>query len=374
MHVLYLFAALLCGTATGQRAAGHRSPASPWHRQEAQTGHRHVAIANPEQLDVVLHTVCRDGFGRSRPLGAGTTISLHVPPGRYALGIADAAPSVPLALPPIGELGFEAAATLQVRIEQPPAEPCTTTPPHQPGRGWRWIPAGPALCGDALGVGREDERPLRSMHSAGFWLASHETSNAEYCAFLNASVRAAGTAPAAQNWLDLGGYKCRIRWHEEQQRYQTDAPNLPVVTVSWAGAVAYCDHQTLATGAVHRLPLEREWEKAARGPGSRAYAYGDTFRLAAANQESGRLVAIGTHKANGYGLYDMTGNAFEWCLNRYLDAPAGSRDREMRMLRGGSFVLDGVFVRNAMRMRLRPSVRADDVGFRVLREPMRKNT
>jgi formylglycine-generating enzyme required for sulfatase activity len=212
-----------------------------------------------------------------------------------------------------------------------------------------------------LGVGQEEERPLATPDTAGFWLAARETTNAQYVAFLNAIPR----DRIDPRWLDLEGPKCRVQWDAARRSWTTDAPDLPVVTVSWFGATAYCRWRTTCTGVPHRLPGETEWEKAARGPGSRVYAYGDTCTRARANQESGRLRATARFPANGFGLHDMTGNAFEWTRDAW---PRPDRTVTFRALRGGSFVLDGIFVRNAMRMRLRPEVRADDVGFRVLRE------
>ena len=160
-----------------------------------------------------------------------------------------------------------------------------------------------------------------------------------------------------------------MRLDEVTSRYVTDAPRHPVVTVSAAGADAYCRWRTLASGVVHRLPSEAEWEKAARGPGSRVYAYGDTCATLRANQESGALAEVGGYAPNGFGLHDMTGNAFEWTRDVYVSGRSDDPDAgKFRALRGGSYLLDGIFCRNAMRMRLRPTVRADDVGFRVLRE------
>ena len=82
--------------------------------------------------------------------------------------------------------------------------------------------------------------------------------------------------------------------------------------------------------------------------------------------------------SNGYGLLDVTGNAFEWTRDVYVFDPTIDREQvgqfhadgaeAYRVLRGGSFVLDGVYLRNSFRMRLRPDVRTDDIGFRVLRE------
>lgn len=315
---------------------------------------RRVILHNPTGASLYLLTARRDAWQEpARPLGAGKQLCLALPPGRYAVQVGPGGRRLPLPLPP-AELGYQPLVAQQLRIWPWPAD----LP------GYAWIPAGPALRGDALGVGQEDERPLATPQVRGFWLAREECDNAAYVAFLN-DLPPARVDPT---WLDLDGAKCRIHWDAATGRYATDAPDLPVVTVSHPGATAYCRWLSSKTGVPHRLPTETEWEKAARGPGSRVYAYGDTCRAAAANQESGRLRAGGCYAANGFGLFDMTANAFEWCADIYHKPEAPAAGAELRVLRGGSFVLDGIFVRNAMRMHLRASVRADDVGFRVLRE------
>lgn len=322
---------------------------------------RAVAIANASGQALTLWPAVRDGWGEPTPLGDAATLALSLPPGRYALQLGTSERRVPLPLP-AREPGYAPPATTTLAV--------APWPPDE--RDWRWIPGGPALRGDEFGVGQEDERPIATPTVAGFWLAAHETTNAQFAAFLDAVGRDA----VARGWLDLDGPQCRVRWDAATGKFATDAPDLPVVTVSWHGAVAYCDWLTATTGRRHRLPSETEWEKAARGPGTRVYAYGDTCTTAAANQESGRLRAVGAFAPNGFGLFDMTGNAFEWTNDAFVRNAHGAHPDDddaaqrpaFRALRGGSFVLDGIFVRNAMRMRLRADVRADDVGFRVLRE------
>lgn len=314
---------------------------------------RLIVVHNDSQEALWLFQAVRDGWAKAQPLGADSRQHLHLSPGRYALGITPHRATVPLPLP-TEELGFAAPNSLEVTVGlQPP-----------PDQEWGWIPAGPCLLGDDLGVGQEDERPVTTPHLASFWLATHETTNAQFARFLNAIDE----PEVDRTWLDLQGRKCRIQWNETEGRYTTDAPTMPMVTVSHAGASAYCRWLTQITGVHHRLPTEAEWEKAARGPGSRVYAYGDTCQTLAANQESGQLLPVGGFAENGFGLFDMTGNAFEWTKDTYRSGRTNADDASYRSLRGGSFVLDGIFLRNSMRMRLRPGVRADDVGFRVLRE------
>lgn len=284
------------------------------------------------------------------------------------------APSIDVALP----LGASMVVARRVEQEWRQALPMHATavrpdvltlfvrPPRAQQDGLVWIPAGPALIGDELGVGQESERPARVLDVPGFWMGNTEVSNGEFVVFLNACDE---VDPA---WFDAQSRKVHIR-RGDDGRHVTDAARMPIVTVSHAGAIAYCEHKSRTTGKRYRLPTEIEWEKAARGPQSFVFAYGNVCEHGLANQATGMLAEAGSHAANGFGLVDMTGNAFEWTADVY-DERAYERGEvpasgEYRALRGGSFVLDGVYLRNSMRMKLRSGVRADDVGFRVVCEP-----
>jgi sulfatase modifying factor 1 len=315
-----------------------------------------VRIDNPGALPLTLHQV-EDGTDpaqKSRRL-KGHLIELLLPVGgRYRLTVH--APGMDVAVP----IPVPKRATLPPRIEvtvdlPPPADP-----------DFAFVPAGPALLGDILGVGQPDERPARIAFVDAFWIGRHEVTNREFAAFLDSQ-----TGSIDPDWIDLGSRKCRIRFDAGTGHHTTDRPDEPVVTVSHGGASAYCAWLGRATGTVHRLPTAIEWEKAARGPDSSTYAYGDIYERDAANQESGRLAAVGVSgPMTGFGTFDMTGNAFEWTADAYpqrADAPEDQR-LAYRELRGGSFVLDGMYLRNSFRMKLRPGVHADDVGFRVVRE------
>jgi formylglycine-generating enzyme required for sulfatase activity len=193
-----------------------------------------------------------------------------------------------------------------------------------------------------------------------------EVTNEEYTGFLNAAGQ---TEPG---WLDLASRQCKIK--KTDAGFTTDAPRLPVVTVTFAGAEAFCRWKSKKTGWLCRLPTESEWEKAARGPESYVYAYGNVYEPDEANQESGRLLPVQSFSPNGFGLYDMTGNAFEWVAGRYAWSPADPPNPYTHVLRGGSFVLDGMYLRNSFRMRQSPTVMTDDIGFRAVYEnpPLRE--
>jgi formylglycine-generating enzyme required for sulfatase activity len=308
-----------------------------------------LRIENPRRISLSLHRVDSDW---KDTLGSPSELQRVLPEGAYWVQAGRLKYPVPLLR------AVRTDGPFVLRIEEAPAEE----------EAWSYIPAGLSLQGDTLGIGQEDERPAHLAWISGFWMSRREVTNEEYCEFLNASELLDPT------WLNLESRKCMIR--RGPGGFVAASPRLPVVTVSWIGAKSYADWLTRKTGRLHRLPTEAEWEKAARGPESFVYSYGNVYTSRCANQESGRLEEVGRFAPNGFGLFDMTGNAFEWVADGY-DREAYARrerrdpcvpaEREYHLLRGGSFVLDGVYLRNSFRMRYRPTVQADDIGFRLVR-------
>ena len=104
--------------------------------------------------------------------------------------------------------------------------------------------------------------------------------------------------------------------HWDGNTYPEGKANHPVVYTSWFAAVAY------ALWAGKRLPTEAEWEYAARGGlANQNYPWGDTSDTTKANYDRkvGDTTPVGKYSPNGYGLYDITGNVWEWCLDLYDD-------------------------------------------------------
>ncbi len=144
----------------------------------------------------------------------------------------------------------------------------------------------------------------------------------------------------------------------------------PVEQVSWNDCDAFCKKTKL------RLPTEAEWEYACRA-GQRTPRYGELDEIAWHRSNSeGTTHAVGTKKANGFGLYDMLGNVFEW-VNDYYDAysadeqtnPQGPSSGSNRVLRGGSWGSVTDFVRSSYRNGYTPGISHTKLGFRALRTP-----
>jgi formylglycine-generating enzyme required for sulfatase activity len=163
----------------------------------------------------------------------------------------------------------------------------------------------------------------------------------------------------------------------------------PVETVSWEDAVEFCARLSNKTGKTYRLPSEAEWEYACRAGTTTPFAFGETITPEIVNYDGNYPYASapkGTYRgetievgklglANGFGLYDMHGNVWEWCMDNwhhnYDGAPTdgsvwGGGDANLRVLRGGSWYVNGGNCRAANRLSLRPGDRNFYDGFRVV--------
>jgi formylglycine-generating enzyme required for sulfatase activity len=161
--------------------------------------------------------------------------------------------------------------------------------------------------------------------------------------------------------------------------------NLPIESVTWDEAVAFCEALSALpaerqAGRVYRLPTEAEWEYACRAGTTTAYSFGDDesllgdFAWFGANA-GGSTHPVGQKKPNGWGLYDMQGNVWEWCSDRYGDYaaaaatdPQGPAQGSSRVLRGGSWHVTARYCRSAIRNGDYPSFRIS-FGFRLALSP-----
>jgi formylglycine-generating enzyme required for sulfatase activity len=161
-----------------------------------------------------------------------------------------------------------------------------------------------------------------------------------------------------------------------------DCPECPVEQVSWEDIQDFLKKLNAATGKNYRLPTEAEWEYAARGGSkSNGHPYAGNHDLSSvawfSSNSGSKIHSVGQKQPNELGLYDMSGNVWEWCADRYganyyhnrpnPDVnPQGPPSGLWRVFRGGSWNYFQDLCRVGLRNRDRPSLRYHDLGFRLV--------
>jgi len=158
--------------------------------------------------------------------------------------------------------------------------------------------------------------------------------------------------------------------------------DFPVAQISWNDAVAYCRWLSEHEKSSYRLPTEAEWEYACRAGTMMQYSFGDDdsrLRKYGWPIENSVILAhpVGSLLPNSFGLFDMHGNLYEWCHDRFdakwysvspTDDPQGPPDGTARVLRGGSMHNGPLQCRSASRYSNQPTGRFNDCGFRVVQD------
>ena len=205
------------------------------------------------------------------------------------------------------------------------------------------VPGGTFIMGSPASEAErdQDEGPQRDVTVQSFYMSQYEVTQAQYKAVM-------GTSPSSFN-----------------------ADDLPVDSITWDNAVEFCKKLSAGTGRDYRLPTEAQWEFAARAGTTGPWA-GDLDAIAwyRGNSES-RTHPVGQKRPNGFGLYDMNGNVWEWCESKYKPYPYNGDDgredlqsNDVRVMRGGSWENTAASCRSAYRRRVIPDVRS--IGFRII--------
>jgi len=219
-----------------------------------------------------------------------------------------------------------------------------------------------------------DEFPVHEVEVGNFQISTYEITCSQYCAFLNKKNIPGNGITGDKMYLDMLDSDCPIRYSGGQFVPEPGKGIHPVTEITWYGAQAFCEWMG------GRLPTAAEWEYAAKGgKKGRDYKYsgGNDINQVAWYQDNarGNCHPVGEKKPNELGLYDMSGNAWEWCYDWYgfdyygkspVSNPAGPKTGDARVIRGGAWNMDPWNCRVSNRSSKPPKITYNYYGFRLL--------
>jgi len=261
------------------------------------------------------------------------------------------------------------------------------------GMGFSQIPAGEFKMGSPISEDMRfaDEGPLHSVKiSQPFWLGMHVVTVGQFKKFVHdTGYRTQAEKDGEGGWgyhagdKEYQGPSMKFNWRSVGWA-QTGAH--PVVNVTWLDAIEFCRWLSRVEGRQYRLPTEAQWEHACRAGAATPFSYGATLNSDQANFDGEQpyhdkvgpnlrsTSPVGSYKANAWGLYDMHGNVWEWCLDgkrAYVDAdmtdpsgPLGSAGE--KIVRGGCWSGKGYYCRSATRYTGSVNNRSCNTGFRIV--------
>jgi len=234
-------------------------------------------------------------------------------------------------------------------------------------------------------VWEDDSRPIHTVTVSSFYMGKYEVTQKE--------------------WFDVMGTTIESIAHARRIKLYGEGDNYPMYHVSWFHAIEYCNRRSIKEGLTpvytdarrfnkkdtiscdwnangYRLPTEAEWEYAAKGgngsPGNYIYSGSDNLDEVAwhENNSGGGSRPVGTKAPNRLGLYDMSGNVWEWCWDWYNEDyyrnspqtnPRGASSGIERVIRGSSWNRDAFVAPLATRLDFKPKDYSATIGFRLVR-------
>jgi formylglycine-generating enzyme required for sulfatase activity len=216
-----------------------------------------------------------------------------------------------------------------------------------------FVKGGSYIMGDEFGYGGSNEKPLHEVFVDDFYIGKNLVTQ--------------------EQWQIVMG--------SNPSRFKTGL-NLPVEQVSWEDAQKFISTLNEQTDGKYRLPTEAEWEYAARSRGGKQMWAGtsDESKLGLyawySNNSEDKTHPVGLKLPNGLGIYDMSGNVWEWVSDWYdedayskhkRNNPINNNSGRYRVVRGGGWYYDSECVRCSNRNYYAPDIRYFNIGFRLLR-------
>jgi formylglycine-generating enzyme required for sulfatase activity len=221
------------------------------------------------------------------------------------------------------------------------------------------IPGGTFMMGDDRH--HQDEQPIHQVTLPPFYMGKYPITQAQYRSIMGENM---GVGVGA---------------------------DYPIERINWDDALAFCSRLSHQTGKEYSLPSESQWEYACRATTTTAFHFGDIitpdlvnyngdypYNGAPTGENRAQATPVGSFPPNGFGLYDMHGNVWEWCLDEYqpnyLGTPtdgsalnsSGSQANLKRVMRGGAWDYVAKGCRSTVRCSLAPTIRIDGCGLRVV--------
>jgi formylglycine-generating enzyme required for sulfatase activity len=236
------------------------------------------------------------------------------------------------------------------------------------------VPAGPFWMGssDSDPHAKDSEKPRHESHLLEYHIGRFPVTNVEYKSFLEANPQ---YRIPFSNEMDDRLYN----WDNESRSFPPDKGDHPVVLVSWNDAIAYCSWLSQVTGKQYRLPIEEEWEKAARGsfPSEQRYPWEGDWKPDCSNTcELGLKDTTSIHhfeekNKSPFGIVDMAGNVWEWTNSWFKPYPGSLHESKKfgethRVVRGGSWFHESKLARISCRGRYELTTMRRYLGFRVV--------
>jgi len=270
------------------------------------------------------------------------------------------------------------------------------------------VPGGSFEMGNSFGgAGNSDELPVHTVKVSGFYMDKFEVTKGmwdEVASWASghgydigqgdgSTDRSDGTGSASMHPVTFVTWYEAVKWANARSEKEGLVPcyytSIAQTTVYRRGRVDVKNGWVKWEADCYRLPTEAEWEKAGRGGlEGKQYSWGNDGPVCEAGASNGArfddndkcndigTASVGTYSTNGYGLYDMAGNVWEWNWDRWDSKyhasspgndPRGPVSGSLRVRRGGSWVDDAFLVRVADRSGLGPGVGFDILGFRLVR-------